>query len=382
MDRTSTVVTPARVAGFHSLRVAGVEKLTDDTVAIGLVVPADLAATFSHRAGQHLTIRHVFDGREVRRSYSICTPPVPAPARVGNLRIVVKRLGNGGFAEYATTCLVAGESLEVGPPTGAFLLAERPGAHHVLFAGGSGITPLLSMAVAALSKDSECRVSLICANQTSMSVLLADELADLKDAYVDRFFLLHVLSQEEREVELLSGRIGAERLPLLLASLGAEPGDDCPEFYLCGPQGLIEAVRAGLTQWGADPSLVHFELFSTGRPGDRDRSREVKLRGARAAGLERPGARGRFTARLGGRTTVVAMEPGDEAMLDAVLRARPETPYSCRDGLCGTCRAKVIGGSVQMDQQYALGPEELQQGYTLTCRAQPATEGVELDFDV
>ncbi|MFF9767588.1 2Fe-2S iron-sulfur cluster-binding protein [Streptomyces sp. NPDC014636] len=374
-DSDATPTTSRRATEFHPLRVAAVDKLTDDAVAITLDVPNHLADAFTHRAGQHLTVRHFPgrpDGKEIRRSYSICTPPNRSQDPACGLRIVVKRLGDGGFGEYALTLLGAGDTLVVGPPTGGFRLAEQPGAHHVLVAGGSGITPLLSMAAAALREDPTCRVSMVYANQTSMSVLLADELADLKDAYVDRFFLLNVLSQETQGVTLLSGRIDTARLPRLLELLDAEP-DDSTHFYLCGPWGLVAAVRATLTEWGADPSRIRTELFTTGGepagppPEPVDRSA--------------PAARARVTARLAGRTTVFPMEPEDDVVLDAVLRARPETPYSCRDGLCGTCRAKVVRGSVRMDRQYALGPDELDRGYALACRARAVSAEVELDFD-
>lgn len=357
------------------MRVSAVDKLTDDAVAITLDVPEHLTDAFTHRAGQHLTVRHFLggpDGKEIRRSYSICTPPNRSQDPASGLRLVVKRLGDGGFGEYALTSLGAGDTLVVGPPAGGFRLAEQPGAHHVLVAGGSGITPLLSMAAAALRDDPTCRVSMVYANQTSMSVLLADELADLKDGYVDRFFLLNVLSQESQGATLLSGRIDTARLPRLLELLGAEP-DDSTHFYLCGPGGLVEAVRTTLTEWGADPRRVRLELFTTdGEPA-----------GPSPEPVDRntPAARARVTARLGGRTTVFPMEPEDDVILDAVLRARPETPYSCRDGLCGTCRARVVCGTVRMDRQYALGQDELDRGYTLACRARAVSAQIELDFD-
>ncbi|QKV96254.1 2Fe-2S iron-sulfur cluster binding domain-containing protein [Streptomyces sp. NA02950] len=358
-----------RATGWHRLRVRSVEPLTDDAVAVSLEVPEALAGVFAHRPGQHVTVRHVLDGRELRRSYSVCPPPPPGAC--GGLRLVVKRLGAGGFAEYATGDLAAGDHLELAPPTGDFRLVARPGAHHVLIAAGSGITPLLSMAQAALRDDRACRVSLVYANRTARSVLLADELADLKDAHPGRFFVLHVLSRETRESDLLSGRVDAGRLPGLLALLGAEPGDDA-YFYLCGPWGLVAEARAALTAWGAGPERVRFELFSAGtalREGPDDP--------APASG----GTAGRITARLGGRTTVTTMEPADRTVLDALLRARPELPYSCRDGLCGSCRARVTAGRVTLGRQYALGADELAAGYTLACRARPESDEIEFDFD-
>ncbi|GGV23450.1 phenylacetic acid degradation protein [Kitasatospora herbaricolor] len=362
-DRDRHPATARRATGWYRLRVTRVERLTEDAVAISLDTPGPLAQTFAHRAGQHVTVRHVLDERELRRSYSVC----PAPREPDRLRLVVKRLGPGGFAEYAVTRLTAGHELELSPPVGEFRLAEQPGAHHVLFAGGSGVTPLLSMADTALREDRRCRVSLVHANRDSRSALLADELADLKDAHLDRFFALHVLSREIREAELLSGRVDAARLPKLLALLGAEP-DEHRWFYLCGPRGMVETVRDTLVRRGADPDRIRFELFSVdgGRPGP-------------VAG-EHPTA-ARITARLAGRTSEAAMAPGDRTVLDAVLRARPETPYSCRDGLCGACRAKVVGGHVLMDRQYALGATELTDRYILTCRARPDSDEIEIDFD-
>ncbi|WP_369381976.1 2Fe-2S iron-sulfur cluster-binding protein [Streptomyces sp. cg36] len=361
----SDATAPARRAtGWYRLPVTGVERVGEQTVAISLAVPDEHAGVFAHRAGQHVVVRHRPDGRELRRSYSVCL----TPGADAGLRIVVKRLGPDGFAEYATTELAVGDTLELGPPTGDFRLAERPGAHHVLVAGGSGITPLLSMAAAALREDPECRVSLVYANRSAQSVLLADELTDLKDAHVGRFFVLHVLSRETRESELLSGRIDADRLPRLLALLGAEP-DESAHFYLCGPWGLVETVREALTRWGADPDRVRFELFSTGG-------------GLPPAPPPEPlGRTGLISAHLDGRTSQAVMQPEDRVVLDAVLRARPETPYSCRDGLCGSCRAKVVRGSAVMDRQYALGAAELAAGYTLPCRARPESDELALDFD-
>ncbi|MFE9258359.1 2Fe-2S iron-sulfur cluster-binding protein [Streptomyces sp. NPDC006879] len=352
-----------RATGWYRLRVSQVERVGERTVAITLEVPDRWVDVFAHRPGQHVAVRHLRGGNELRRSYSLCLPPGAS----AGIRLVVKCLGPGGFGDFATSTLSAGDHLELAPPSGDFRLAEAPAAHHVLVAGGSGITPLLSMAVAALRSDPGCRVSLLYANRTAQSVLLADELADLKDAYVDRFFVLHVLSRESQGSELLSGRIDVERLPGLLRLLGATP-EDASHFYLCGPWGLVETVQTALAQWGAAPERVRFELFTTG--------------GAPQAPPEEPlGRTGRITARLGGRTTQAVMLAEDRVVLDAVLRARPETPYSCRDGLCGSCRAKVTGGSVLMGRQYALGPAETSAGYTLTCRARPESDEVSLDFD-
>ena len=360
-----------RRGGWHPLRVSRTEPVGDQATAITLDVPDRLADTFAYRPGQHVLVRSQHTGRELRRSYSVCLPP----GERHGLRLVVKYLGPGGFAEYATTALAVGDLLELSPPTGHFTLVEEPGAHHVLIGGGSGVTPLLSIAAAALRADPSCRVSLICANRSARSVLLADELSDLKDAHVGRFSVLHVLSQEARESDLLSGRIDGTRLPALLALLGVEPGDRA-QYYLCGPLGLVELARVSLERWGADPTRVRFELFST----STSTSASAPASAPPATSARRAGAV-TVSARLDGRTTTVELRPEDRVLLDALLRARPETPYSCRDGLCGSCRARVLLGTVTMDRQYALDAAELAAGYTLACRAGPASDRIDLDFD-
>ncbi|MFE0420084.1 2Fe-2S iron-sulfur cluster-binding protein [Streptomyces tendae] len=333
-------------------------------MAITLAVPPELSATFTHRAGQHVTVRHHADGRELRRSYSVC-PPVGDPAQ---LRLVVRKLGPGGFADHATGTLAEGDILEVGPPTGGFGPAADPGAHHVMIAGGSGVTPLLAMAAAVLRDDPVCRVSFLYASRDTGSVLLAEDVADLKDAHVGRFCPLHVLSREAQVTALLSGRIDAARLWYLLSVLEAEPAADT-HYYLCGPWGLLSTAHDALLRWRADPDRVHQELFTT-----ED--------GPTAPPAGGPVVRGRpVTVRLGGRTTTAATDPSDSSLLDTVVRARPDVPYSCRDGLCGTCRAKLIAGTARMDRQFALGPQEVADGYVLTCRATTESDEVELDFD-
>lgn len=258
-----SVFAAARSAGWFRLRVAAVERLSGDAVAVALDVPETVRESFVYRAGQHIEVRHVLAGREKSHRYSLCPPRHPD----SGLRIVVKRLGTDGlahdgahdsFSHHATTALAPGDHLEVSTPTGGFRLADRPGAHHVMIAGGSGITPLLSMAAAALRDDPRCRVSTIYANRASGSTLLADDLAELKDAYLDRFSVLHVLSRERGGAELLTGRIDAARLRRLLVLLGARPGADT-YFYLCGPSGLLNTVHAALADWGAAPHRIRTE---------------------------------------------------------------------------------------------------------------------------
>lgn len=350
--------------GWFGLAVARLEHPTRGTVAVTLDVPEALAGTFSHRAGQHLVVRHRATGGELRRSYSLCPPPDDPAA----LRLVIRPHSPDGFGAHARTALAVGDALEVSPPTGRFQLPRTPGAHHVLIAGGCGITPLAPMAATALREDPGCRVSLIHAVRTAGDALLSDELALLKDEFLDRFTALYVLSREHIGSELLTGRLDGPKLLGVLGLLGAEPGPGT-QFALCGPYGLVEAVRTALTAWGAPPDGIRSELFcASGAPPEPEPAApEVR--------------QGRITTVLGGRTGVVTMLPEDDVLLDAVLRHRPEAPYSCRDGVCGSCRAKVVSGAVTTGSQYALDAEDLDAGYTLTCRARPRADDVTLDFD-
>ncbi|MET9061423.1 2Fe-2S iron-sulfur cluster-binding protein [Streptomyces antibioticus] len=371
MNTTTTLDTEPRRTGWYPLTVIRKEPLTEDAVAVTLDVPPDLAATFAAVPGRHVVVRHRRPGRELRRAYSVCPPP----GEPGALRLVIQRATPDGFGTHARTALAVGDTLELTPPTGTFGLPRIPGAHHVLIAGGSGITPLAAMAAGALRDDPGCRVSLVHAARTAGTALLADELAELKDAFVDRFTALYVLSRERRESDLFSGRIDANRLRRLLTLLDTRPGRTTT-FSLCGPWGLVETARTTLTDWGAPAGTVRRELFSAdGAPGDLPGPADDH-----GPATDTPGT-SRIRAVIGGRTTAVTMAPGDRVVLDPVLRARPEVPYACRDGVCGSCRALVVSGEVTLGRQHALDPRDLAAGYTLACRARPATADLTLDFD-
>ncbi|CAG6398705.1 ferredoxin--NADP reductase [Streptomyces cocklensis] len=364
MTPTPRALSPAgRPTGWFPLPVSGLDRLAEDAVAVTLAVPEPLAGAFAHQAGQHVVVRHRQGGTEIRRSYSVCPPPFARD----RLRLVVRRASPDGFGAYALGGLAVGDRLDVSPPAGSFRLEAAPGAHHVLVAGGTGIAPLLAMAAAALGDDPGCRVSLLYASRDAAGVLLAEELADLKDAHLGRLAVLHVLSRERREADLLSGRIDRDRLWRLLAPLGADVGGTTV-FYLCGPWGLVEVAREALAQAGASPRQVRVELFSAeGVP----------------PAPEPPPHRGgvRISARIGGRTSAAQMLPGDRVLLDALLRTRPDTPYSCRVGLCGSCRARVVDGAAAMGSQFALDAAEVAAGFTLACRARATTGRIGLDFD-
>ena len=353
---------------FHPLRVAVLDPLTPDAVRIILEVPEELSEAYRYVAGQHVTVRFNAEdeeGRvtELRRSYSLCAPPSESAPRT--LQIAVKRSVPGGFGDYAVRKLAVGDRLDTLTPTGRFHAYPEPGTHHIAIVAGSGITPVYAILAERLERDLASQVSIVFGNRTTADVMFLEDLADLKDRYGSRLNLLHVLSREERGIPLLSGRIDAERLPSLLAAIDAGADD---AYYLCGPTGMVESARELLAEMGA--SRVRFELFESGPR--RSPSPETQH-------PDTPGAQ--LTVTLGGRISKCEMRPDDASVLDAVLRARPDAPYSCTAGACGTCRAKVTSGAAQMTHDFALEDAEKDAGFILTCQSLPTTDTVALDFD-
>jgi ring-1,2-phenylacetyl-CoA epoxidase subunit PaaE len=368
---TTTDAEPAtagrRHSVFHRLRVADVERLTDDAVAVNFDVPAELAEEYRFRAGQHVNVRAVSGaGDDVRRSYSIC-----APASSGRLRIAVKRIPDGAFSSYALETLAPGDELEVMTPAGRFTphLDPAQARHYVTVAAGSGITPVLSIVASVLETEPGSRVTLLYGNRTSRTVMFLDEIADLKDRYPARFHVIHVLSREERESPLTSGRLDRARVAAILRTL--LPPETVDEWFLCGPYEMVTGARDVLLEHGVDRHHVHAELFHVGdTPPPPPPSGAAALEGA-----------SRVTVVLDGRRTTVDLPPDGPVVLDAVLGVRSDAPFACKGGVCGTCRAKVLVGSVRMDRNYALEDEEVERGYVLTCQSHPTAARVELDFD-
>ena len=356
-------MTTARHAVFYDLTVSGVERLTDDAVAITLDIPDELRDAYRFAPGQHLTIRSSAAGDDARRNYSICTP-----ASSGVLKFAVKRLPGGAFSAYALEKLAAGDRLEVMTPTGRFGAKLDPALsrRHVAFAAGSGITPVLSILSSALEAEPESEAVLVYGNRTSSSIMFLEDIADLKDRYLGRFSVLHVLSQEARDADWLHGRIDAGLTERLLDSL--TPPEAGTQWYLCGPTGMIETVREVLLARGVPAAEVHRERFFVGPPPPRPA--EIPTEGG-----------SQVTVVLDGRASTVRLGREGPNVLEAVLAVRPDAPFACRGGVCGTCRAKLVEGQVEMDACYALEPDEVEAGYVLTCQSHPVTERVNLDFD-
>ncbi len=360
--------------GFAPLTVTGVERLTDDAVAITFAVPQDpdaAAAFLDFLPGQHLTLRASVDGEDVRQSYSLCLPRSRARA-TGTVRVAAARVAGGRMSNWLNDVVEVGDVVDVLPPLGSFTHPTDPGAarHHVFLAAGSGITPVLSLVASILEEEPRSRVTLFYGNRTARHVMFLEELEDLKNAALDRFQMVHVLSREETDGPLLHGRIDAERLPNLLAAFA--PVETVDDWYLCGPHGLVEDARAFLAAQGVDGHHVHHEVFHV--PSQEDEPRKVVVdEGAPPEAV--------VTVNLDGRTSRIEMPTREESILDATLRVRPDAPFSCTGGVCGTCRARVTSGEVRMDRNYALEPEEVAAGVVLACQSHPVTDEVHLDYD-
>jgi ring-1,2-phenylacetyl-CoA epoxidase subunit PaaE len=349
------------VREFHPLRVAAVERLCDDAVAVTFDVPGELAERYAFRPGQSLTVRRRHDGADERRTYSICAPAGAKP------RIGVREVPGGLVSSWLVHGLSAGDEVEVAPPSGTFTPELDVAGRHVLIAAGSGITPVLSIA-ASLLRHPEAHVSVLYGNRRADTVMFAEELADLKDAYPSRLELVHLLSREAREVELLTGRLDAGKLRVLLPLLIDVAAVD--HWWLCGPFGMVTDATEVLSEQGVQAGRIHRELFWV------DEAPPELIRDERAPA----GPSSEVTVMLDGRSTTVAVPEGD-TILEGAQRSRPDLPFACKGGVCGTCRARVVEGEVVMRRNFALEPAEVAAGFVLTCQSTPTTAQVMVDFD-
>jgi ring-1,2-phenylacetyl-CoA epoxidase subunit PaaE len=347
---------------FHPLTVSRVDRLTDDAVAVTFDVPEELADDYRFRPGQALTLRRIDGERDERRSYSICAP-AGAPPRVG-----VREVPGGFFSSYLVHEVRPGDAIEVLPPSGTFTADLSVPSDHVFVVAGSGITPALSLAATVLG-DGRSTVTVFYGNRRTNTVMFADELADLKDRYGPRLQLVHVLSREPRDAEITSGRLDGDRLRALVANLvDAERVD---HWWLCGPHGMVREARALLAELGVPADRVHQELFYVD---------DVPPQPVRGDDEVVTGPSSQVTVVLDGRTTTVAL-PRDVPVLDSAQKIRGDLPFACKGGVCGTCRARVTAGEVEMRRNYALEPAEVDAGYVLTCQTLPLSDAVTVDYD-
>jgi ring-1,2-phenylacetyl-CoA epoxidase subunit PaaE len=350
---------------LHALRVAAIEPLTDDCVAIAFEVPNELRPAFEFKPGQHVAIVRPGGPDQLRRSYSICSPAG------GALRVAVKVLPSGKFSSYALKELQPGDRLDVLPPVGRFTTALDPARarHYAAIAAGSGITPVISILASALAIEPDSRFTLIYGNRMVASIMFLEELQDLKDRYAERFQLIHVLSREAPDVDLLSGRIDRAKLTRILELL--LPPESVDEWFLCGPLKMIEDARATLIDSGVAAGAIHRELFHA-----EDMAPAAALETA-----ERADGGAAVEVILDGRRSTLTVPRDGISILEATLRVRPDAPFACKGGVCGTCRCRLIDGQVRMDHAYALEDDELEDGLVLACQSHPVTDTVVLDFD-
>jgi ring-1,2-phenylacetyl-CoA epoxidase subunit PaaE len=362
-------------ARFHTLRVSDVRRLTDDAIEVSFTVPGDLADEYAYLPGQYVALRVQLNGEELRRSYSLCRPPVPVQNGATSLSVAVKRDEGGVFSTWAQTELTPGFEIDVMSPQGTFTsgLSELDGTHVVGIAAGSGITPMMALARNLLTASDTTRFTLLYTNKSTSDVMFLEDLADLKDRYPTRLVLHHVLSREQRTAPVLSGRIDEQKLRTILDALILPATVD--EWFLCGPFALVDMCREVLADIGVPREHVRFELFTTGDAPIERGPRQVEVHA------------GQKTVRIeinldGVSSTVESPVDAHESVLNAALRVRPATPFACSGGVCGTCRARVLEGSVTMTENYALEPDELERGYVLTCQSHPTSDRVVVDYDV
>jgi ring-1,2-phenylacetyl-CoA epoxidase subunit PaaE len=372
---------PKRRLAFHPLTVSAINRLTADAVEVVFAVPIELADEFAYLPGQHVAVRLQRDGREIRRSYSLC-----APAGGGELHIAVKVEAGGIFSTFAHSELAVGDEVEVMTPQGSFTVAVDPAStlHVAAVAAGSGITPIMALATAVLGGSPHTTFTLVYSSRTAEQVMFLDELADLKDRFLGRLAVHHVLTREQRLSPVHSGRLSPERLDVLFDRI--LPPATVDEWFLCGPVDLVTELRQQLTGRGTETARIHVELFTTGAL--RREVLPAPAVGSAADGVildrgtipDLKSGEASVTMTLTGQTATVRCGAG-ERVLDAALRVRPDTPFSCTGGVCGTCRARLVSGTVEMDVNYALEPDEIAAGYILTCQAACTSPSVEVDYD-
>jgi ring-1,2-phenylacetyl-CoA epoxidase subunit PaaE len=360
---------------FHDLTVARVSPEAAGAVAITFAVPPDLHGHFDFQPGQFLTLRATIDGQDVRRNYSICSTR-SRYARARELDVGIRPMEGGLFSNWAATQLRPGDRLAVMPPDGRFTIRKPRALHRVGFAAGSGITPILSIIASTLEDSDSAKFTLVYGNRRMGSVMFNEALQDLKDKYKNRLTLIHVLSRQAQEVPLLEGRIDAAKVRQLIGTL--LPAASMDEVFICGPEAMIEATETALRAAGVPAERIHTERFSSPRLDEL--SPEARRAAIAQPDPEAPAGQVALTVLIDGKPHELAMRR-DQHVLDVALSAGLDAPYSCKAGVCCTCRAKVLEGSVSMDKNFTLEDAEIAQGFVLSCQARPTSERLVISYD-
>lgn len=355
-------------AGFHPLRIVHVSREADAAIALTLEPTPDAAAAFAYTPGQHLTFRADIGGEDVRRNYSICTAPGE-----GRLRVAIKQVPGGVFSTWAQEAMTPGATIEAMSPHGSFTWAFAPDAHrtYLAIAGGSGITPILSLLKAGLAAEPESRFTLLYGNRSSSSIMFLEELAALKDQHLGRLQVYHFLTAEADDIELFNGRLDDARLTEVLATLVDPKAIDVA--FICGPGGMMESAERAMLAAGVPADHVFVERFTAGRPSAEAEQADREL-SKQADGLK-------IEITIDGRRRRVEFDAEKGSILESARAAGLPAPFACKAGVCATCRAKLVAGEVRMKAHFGLTAEELAQGYILTCQAVPVGDGVVLDYN-
>ena len=354
---------------WNKLTVNDVRRETADCVSITFEIPEELKSIYQFHQGQNLTIRSNLNGEEVRRSYSICSSPLDE-----EMRIAVKQVSQGRFSSYANLSLKKGDVIEVFPPTGKFYteLAAGNKKKYLALAAGSGITPILSIIKTTLAVEPDSDFILVYGNRTRGSIIFKEQLEALKNRYIDRFTVHHILSREKTDAAINYGRINGQKCKELEKVIDFKNMD---EIFICGPEEMIFSVRDWLFEQGIDHMKIHFELFTV--PGQK-----LEVRTQKMEDIIDLGPKSKVSIKLDGIMFDFELSKFGESILDGALHQGAELPYACKGGVCSTCRAKLLSGEVTMDSNYALEPDELAKGFILTCQSHPVTDSVVVDFDV
>ena len=358
---------------FQELAIKRVNPDAAGSLSITFEVPEGDRERYAFEPGQFLTLRASINGQEVRRNYSICCPRSRL-ARDGELEIGIRPVENGVFSNWAASSLKAGDTLQVMPPDGRFVIKKKRALHRVGFAAGSGITPILSIAASTLEEQPETKFTLIYGNRRMSSVMFNEALQDLKDRYRDRLTLIHILSRQAQEVDLLQGRIDGDKVRAVIDAL--LPVGSMDEVFICGPDQMIEATEQALVGAGVPADRIRTERFTTGLPPGANPVGVATARAEAAAAAKDI----TLTVLLDGKEHEIPLGP-DDHVLDAALNAGLDLPYSCKAGVCCTCRAKVLDGSVVMDKNFTLEADEVDQGFVLTCQARATSKALRVSFD-
>jgi ring-1,2-phenylacetyl-CoA epoxidase subunit PaaE len=354
--------------GFHKLKIAEVRRETSDAVSICFEIPEHLKEAFAFKAGQHLTLRAELDGEDIRRNYSVCVAPSEK-----EIRIAIKQMMPGRFSAWANANLRKGQVIEVLPPMGRFVVPEHSGEnpYFVALAGGSGITPVISILKTVLGTQATARFVLLYGNRSTASVMFLEDLAGLKNRYMDRLELYHFLEDEAEEIELFNGRLDREKCGAVFGSLIDVKSADA--FFICGPGPMMDAAEATLLARGVSADRILIERFTSSALSPEQLAAREALQ-QKAAGTE-------LIVTLDGRRSRIAFDPTKGSILDCVQAAGMPAPYACKGGVCTTCRAKILEGRVTMTKNYGLTEQEVADSYVLTCQSVPATDRVVLSYD-